>query len=48
MTYNKLEDADDSIAANSNILCFMTTSKPALAITENEKIETSSNKAQTS
>ena len=48
LVHYRLEDANDTIAADSSILKFMTTSKPVLAITENEKVETASNKAQTS
>lgn len=44
LTHQRLEDAKDDISSVSNILKFMTTSKPALAITDN--LETVSNKAQ--
>lgn len=47
LTKNRLEDENDSIEAESNILKFMTTSQPLLAITQ-DKLETCSNKAETS
>lgn len=46
LTHQRLEDANDIISAESSILKFMTTSKPALAITD-DRVETASNKAQT-